>query len=66
MEEQRELAAQEASTMPDLSSQEQTAMKKLFEIFNLREESIRPDGNCLYSAFASQLNNITSNKVSSL
>jgi hypothetical protein len=66
MEEQRELAAQEASAMPDLSSQEQSAMQTLFEKYNLKEESVRPDGNCLYAAFASQLNHITPHKVPSI
>ena len=66
MEEQRQLAAQEAIAMPDLNEQEQTAMQKLFEQYGLREENVRPDGNCLYAAFASQLNNITSNKVNCL
>lgn len=64
MEEQRQLAAREAIAMPDLSSQEQSEMKELFEKYHLREENIRPDGNCLYVAFASQINAInTSNKV---
>jgi hypothetical protein len=43
--------------MPDLSALENEAMQKLFEKYNLREESIRPDGNCLYAAFATQLSN---------
>ena len=52
--------------MPDLGSEEQTAMQRLFEKFDLKEESVRPDGNCLYAAFASQLNYITSKKVIAL
>jgi hypothetical protein len=64
MEEQRQLAAQEAAAMPDLSSREQSEMKGLLEKYHLREENIRPDGNCLYVAFASQLNaSNRSNKV---
>ena len=64
MEEQRQIAAQEASNIPDLAFQEQTAMEKLFDKYHLREEIIRPDGNCLYAAFASQINSILSeNKV---
>jgi OTU domain-containing protein 6 len=63
MEEQRQIAAREAIAMPDLSSQEQTAMQNLFEKYNLREESIRPDGNCLYAAVASQLNSTMPDKV---
>lgn len=66
MEEQRRLAAQEAIAMPNLNELEKTAMQKLFETYGLREESVRPDGNCLYAAFASQLNNITSNQVNYL
>jgi hypothetical protein len=63
MEEQRQIAAEEANSMPDLSGREQESMNKLFERYKLKEESIRPDGNCLYAAFASQLNIISSNKV---
>src|SRR5438552_18461282 len=66
MEEQRQLAAQEATAMPDLSSQEQEAMHSLFDTYHLREESVRPDGNCLYAAVASQLSNITSQAVNCL
>jgi hypothetical protein len=66
MEEQREIAAQEANAMPDLSSQEQSTMQNLFQKYNLKEESIRPDGNCLYAAFASQLNHFTPHKVFTL
>lgn len=66
MELQRQLAAQEAIAMPNLNEQEQMAMQKLFEKYGLREENVRPDGNCLYAAFASQLNNITANKVNCL
>jgi hypothetical protein len=63
MEEQRQIAAEEANAMPDLSSQEQSMMKERFESQHLKEESVRPDGNCLYAAFASQLNRIKSDKV---
>jgi OTU domain-containing protein 6 len=63
MEEQRQIAAEEAIAMPDLSSQEQKAMQNFFEKHNLREVSIRPDGNCLYAAVASQLNSTTPDKV---
>ena len=50
--------------MPDLSTQEKVAMEELFRKYNLQEENIRPDGNCLYAAFASQLTKTTSEKVS--
>jgi OTU domain-containing protein 6 len=63
MEEQRQIAAEEANAMPDLSSQEQSAMEKMLESNQLQEENVRPDGNCLYAAFASQLNAIKSKKV---
>lgn len=63
METQREVAAQEASEMPDLATEEQSALQKLFDMYDLREESVRPDGNCLYVAFASQLNGICKDKV---
>ena len=63
MEAQREMAAQEASEMPDLATEEQNALQKLFDMHDLREESVRPDGNCLYVAFASQLNGICEVKV---
>ena len=63
MEEQRRLAAEEAIAMPDFSSQEREAMHELFAKYQLIEENIRPDGNCLYAAFASQLNYRTTNKV---
>jgi OTU domain-containing protein 6 len=63
IEEQRRLAAEEANAMPDPSSQEQAALHELFDKYQLTEENIRPDGNCLYAAFASQLNYGTINKV---
>jgi OTU domain-containing protein 6 len=63
LEEQRRAAAEEASAMPDLSLQEHTAMERLFKTHHLREEGVRPDGNCLYAAFASQLGSIKSEKV---
>jgi OTU domain-containing protein 6 len=63
MEEQRRIAAEEATQMPDLSSLENAAIQKIFQKYDLEEENIRPDGNCLYAAFASQLNKTTSKKV---
>ena len=63
MEEQRRIAAEEATQMPDLSSLENAAMQKIFQKYDLEEENIRPDGNCLYAAFASQLNKTSSKKV---
>jgi len=66
LEEQRRLAAEEATQMPDLSSREKAAMQELFRKYHLQEENVRPDGNCLYSAIASQLNKTSSNKVSNV
>lgn len=63
MEEQRRIAGEEAIGMTDLSSQEQAAMQKLFEKYNLREESVLADGNCLYAAIASQLNSTMQDNV---
>jgi len=63
MEEQRRIAAEEATQMPDLSTLENAAMQKIFQKYDLEEENIRPDGNCLYAAFASQLNKTSSKKV---
>jgi hypothetical protein len=63
MKEQRRIAAEEALQMPDLSAKEQTAMQERFETYQLQEEKIRPDGNCLYAAFASQLNKTGQKKV---
>jgi len=63
LERQREIAAEEAATMPNPSAREQSAMKKLLESYHLTEESIRPDGNCLYSAFASQIRRLRFQEV---
>jgi OTU domain-containing protein 6 len=49
--------------MQDPSAREQSAMTQLLESHHLTEESIRPDGNCLYSAFASQLRRFGSQQV---
>jgi len=49
--------------MPDLSAREQKAMADLLAYHHLQEEAIRPDGNCLYAAFASQLGRIRSEQV---
>ena len=63
METQRQIAADEALDMPDLGAQEQAVMKTLFDQYGLKEEAVRPDGNCLYAAFALQLNRTSSAKV---
>ena len=56
MEKQRQLAANEALDMPDLGGQEKDGMQTLLDRYGLKEEAVRPDGNCLYAAFALQLN----------
>lgn len=48
-------AAEEATNIPDLREQELEAMKKHIKDRGLTEISIRPDGHCLYSAIATQL-----------
>jgi len=55
MEEQRRQAELEAKNVPDRNLEEKVAMQQIFKRYHLREEPIRPDGNCLYAAFASQL-----------
>lgn len=56
MEKKRQIAADEVLEMPDLEAQEKASMQTLFERHGLKEEPVRPDGNCLYAAFARQLN----------
>lgn len=51
-------AEQEAANLPDQREQERDVMSKLFEKLGLKELEIRPDGHCMYSAVASQLDNI--------
>lgn len=48
-------AAKEAANMPDLREQERQKMHDQFKSRNLQEKVIRPDGHCLYSAVADQL-----------
>ena len=64
MEEQRQQAELEAKAVPDRNLRERMAMEELFKKYHLREESIRPDGNCLYAAFASQLKTLNIKDVS--
>lgn len=49
-------AAEEAAAIPDLREQERAAMTAELEKRGLEEKEIRPDGHCLYSAVADQLN----------
>ncbi|KAL2148308.1 hypothetical protein VTH82DRAFT_2228 [Thermothelomyces myriococcoides] len=48
-------AAAEAASMPDQRELERRAMQKEFEAHGLREHEIAPDGHCLFSAVADQL-----------
>jgi hypothetical protein len=64
MDRQRELAAEEANSMPDPSAREKKAMSELLALNHLEEEAVRPDGNCMYAAFASQLGRLKSQRVS--
>ena len=66
MEQQRQLAANEALDMPNLQAQENDSMQTLLDRYGLKEEAVRPDGNCLYAAFALQLNRTGPTKVSKL
>ena len=57
---EQEAAAQraedEASNMTDHRARESEYMKKIFKTYNLVEKDIEPDGHCLFSAVADQLN----------
>lgn len=48
-------AAEEAAGLPNLRDQELEAMRGNYTQRNLKENEIRPDGHCLYSALADQL-----------
>lgn len=52
------LAEAEALKMPNWKKQERTGMLKAFEEHGLVEEEIRPDGHCLFSAVADQLQQV--------
>lgn len=51
-------AANEAANLPDLREKERMVMSEAFQTHGLKEKAIRPDGHCLYSAIADQLNTI--------
>ena len=55
IEAQATAAAQEASTQPDLRAAELATLRSRFSTLGLTEQDIPPDGHCLYSAFADQL-----------
>lgn len=48
-------AAAEAQSMPDLRKAERIALLELFQKHGLKEQVIRADGHCLYSAIADQM-----------
>ncbi|EOD45813.1 Ovarian tumor otubain [Neofusicoccum parvum] len=48
-------AAAEAQSMPDLRKAERTALLEQFQKRGLKEQVIRADGHCLYSAIADQM-----------
>jgi OTU domain-containing protein 6 len=48
-------AEAEAASIPDLREQEKQSMAEQFRQKGLQEKFIRPDGHCLYSAVADQL-----------
>lgn len=48
-------AAEEVTGLPNLRDQELEAMRGNYTQRNLKENEIRPDGHCLYSAMADQL-----------
>lgn len=52
---QSEIAAEEASKQTNYRGNEQEAMNAVFKRLNLKEVEVTPDGHCLYSAVAMQL-----------
>lgn len=48
-------AAEQAATMPDVRGQERDQIASALKKHGLEEKDIRPDGHCLYAAFADQL-----------
>ncbi|KZF19005.1 cysteine proteinase [Xylona heveae TC161] len=51
-------AAEEAANLPNMREKEKLTMMKEFAKHGLREQEIRPDGHCLYSAVADQLTDL--------
>lgn len=54
-EEASKRAEEEASNMPDKRAREGEYMAKMFKTYDLVEKQIAPDGHCLFSAVADQL-----------
>lgn len=48
-------ATEEAAQLPNLREREREIMVKEFQKYKLKEHEIRPDGHCLYSAVADQI-----------
>jgi OTU domain-containing protein 6 len=48
-------ASSEAAQMPDRRAAERASLEKMFAAHSLREREIAPDGHCLFSAVADQL-----------
>jgi OTU domain-containing protein 6 len=51
-------AEEEAAKLPNWKRQERTAMLKAFKDHSLEEREIRPDGHCLFSSVADQLEQV--------
>ena len=58
VEDQAREAAEEAKNMPDMKQQERARMLGSMKERGLREQEIRADGHCLYSAVADQLDQL--------
>ncbi|KAJ1919816.1 OTU protein [Mycoemilia scoparia] len=56
-------AEKEAEGMVDMQKIENEAIERILEINNLSIYDIRPDGHCLYAAFADQLNKYHGKKL---
>ncbi|KAF8457720.1 hypothetical protein BGX38DRAFT_1086049 [Terfezia claveryi] len=55
MEAQMTVAAAEAANQPDRRTIELAALRERYKTLGLTEQNVLPDGHCLYSAFADQL-----------
>ena len=62
----REKAEKEAATMPDFKEIEDRKVLANLEKMSLEEVQIRPDGHCLYAAFADQIKTVLNQIVCSI
>ncbi|KAJ1678831.1 OTU protein [Spiromyces aspiralis] len=62
----QEEAAKEAEGMVDMQKVELDAINQLIALHDLTIHEVRPDGHCLYAAFADQLNQYHGQKVTYL